>query len=175
MDRKYAIPTFALVLLLALVAVAPRDASAQTGPYQYYAVTPCRVADTRSASYNSGSYLNGPPSIVGDGTGAATRAFFVKGGTCGIPNTAKAVSVNATVVNPTISGPGNGFLSLWPGGVAWPGISTINFPPGAGATANGAVVPLSSCTAPCGDMNVRYGAVPSGTLDFVLDVTGYFQ
>ncbi len=31
--------------------------AAQTGPYQYYAVTPCRVADTRSATYNSGAYL----------------------------------------------------------------------------------------------------------------------
>ena len=175
MDRKHAVRFVAPVILLAVIGVASRDARAQTGPFQYYAVTPCRVADTRSATYNSGSYLNGTPSIIGDGTGANIRAFFVKGGTCGIPSTAKAVSVNATVVNPTITGPGNGFLSLWPAGVSWPGISTINFPPGAGATANGAVVPLSSCTPPCGDMNVRYGAVPSGTLDFVLDVTGYFQ
>ena len=28
--------------------------AAQTGPYQYYAVTPCRVADTRSADVQLG-------------------------------------------------------------------------------------------------------------------------
>ena len=166
MDRKHAGLTLAPILLLAAVAVASREARAQTGPYQYYAVTPCRVADTRSAAYNSGAYLNGTPSI----TGNSVRAFFVKG-MCGIPGTAKAVSVNATVVNPT----SQGWLALWPSGVTWPGISTLNMLPGPGATANGAVVPLSGCTLPCGDMNVLYGVVSTGTLDFVLDVTGYFQ
>jgi hypothetical protein len=166
MDRKHAGSTLAPILLLAVIAVASREARAQTGPFQYYAVTPCRVADTRSATYNSGAYLDGTPSI----TGNSVRAFFVKG-MCGVPGTAKAVSVNATVVNPSAQG----WLALWPAGATWPGISTLNFPPGAGATANGAVVPLSGCTAPCGDMNVLYGVTPSGTLDFVLDVTGYFQ
>jgi hypothetical protein len=88
---------------------------------------------------------------------------------CGIPGTAKAISVNATVVNP----PMQGWLALWPAGTTYAGISTLNFAVGAGATANGAVVPISSCTAPCGDMNVLTPI--TGTVDFVLDVTGYFQ
>ena len=170
MDRKHAVRFVAPVILLAVIGVASRDAKAQSGPFQYYAVTPCRIADTRSAGYNSGAYLNGTPSLPADPTGSLTRAFFIKGGTCGVPNTAKAVSVNATVANPTVLG----WLALWPASSSYSGISTLNFDAGAGATANGAVVPLSSCTAPCGDMKVRYGAA-TGTLDFILDVTGYFQ
>jgi hypothetical protein len=157
------------VLLAAgvLSAALGREAAAQTGPFQYFAVTPCRLADTRDSSYNSGAFLNGPPSLQG----VVTRAFFVKG-KCGIPNTAKAVSLNATVASPTFGG----WLALWPAGIAWTGISTVNFPGGPGATPNGAVVPLSSCTSPCGDLNVLYGVTPSAnTTDLVLDITGYFQ
>src|SRR5664279_3490038 len=109
-----------LFVAAALTALSG-TAAAQSGPYQYYAITPCRAADTRSATYNSGAFLNGTPSI----TGNSTRAFFVKG-LCGVPGTAKAVSVNATVVNPT----SQGWLALWPAGVIWPGISTLNMAPG---------------------------------------------
>jgi hypothetical protein len=157
------------VLLAAgiLMALIGREAAAQNGPFQYFAVTPCRLADTRSSSYNVGAFLNGTPSLQG----VVTRAFYVKG-LCGVPNSAKAVSLNATVVNPT----GGGWLALWPGGTTWSGISTLNFPSGAGATANGAVVPLSSCTSPCGDLNALYGVTPSSnSTDLVLDITGYFQ
>lgn len=168
MNRKHTVLTFAVMLLLA--GIVAGEARAQSGPYDYYAITPCRVADTRSSSYNSGSYLNGTPTLPSDPTGSLTRAFFVKG-QCGVPGTAKAVTVNATVVNPTLGG----WLALWPAGISWSGISTLNFTAGAGATANGAIVPLSTCAPPCGDLNVRYGAAASNSLDFVLDVTGYFQ
>jgi hypothetical protein len=151
----------------AALTVLSGTAVAQSGPYQYYAVTPCRLADTRAASYNSGAFLNGTPSLQG----VVARAFFAKG-QCGIPNTAKAVSLNATVVNATFAG----WLALWPAGIAWSGISTINFDAGPNATPNGAVVPLSTCTAPCGDLNAMYGVTPSAnTTDLVLDITGYFQ
>jgi hypothetical protein len=167
MNSKQTVSTLAVTLLLAGIAVTSREARAQSGPFQYYAVTPCRLADTRSASYNVGAFLNGTPSLQG----VVIRAFFAKG-KCGIPNTAKAVSLNATVVNAT----GAGWLALWPAGTTWPGISTLNFDAGAAATANGAVVPLSGCSSPCGDLNVLYGVVPSSnTTDLVLDITGYFQ
>ena len=167
MSRKHTVPTFALMLLVAGMGLVARETRAASGPFQYFAVTPCRVADTRSASYNVGAFLNGTPSLAG----AVTRAFFTKG-MCGVPGAAKAVTVNATVVNPT----GQGWLALFPGGTAWSGISTLNFPAGAGATANGAIVPLSACTSPCGDLNVLYGVTPSSnSTDFVLDITGYFQ
>jgi hypothetical protein len=155
--------TLVLMLLFAGTGMVAREARAQSGPFQYFAVTPCRVADTRSASFNVGAFLNGTPKL-----GGTVRGFFVKG-MCGIPGTAKAVSVNVTVVNP----PGGGWLALYPGGTTWSGISTLNYPPGLGATANGAIVPISSCTSPCGDLNV-YSPI-TGTMDVVLDLTGYFQ
>lgn len=133
-----------------------------TGPLPFIPVTPCRLADTRWASYNSGAFLNGTPSLAA----GVTRTFFVKG-SCGIPPGAQAVSLNATAVNQSA----RGFLALWPGGTAWPGTSTLNFPAVAtSAVANAAVVPLSGCASPCGDLD----ALSPAGLDVVLDVNGYY-
>jgi len=160
------ISKFAFSVVAATLAALSGTAVAQTnGPYQYFAVTPCRVADTRSAAFNSGAFLDGTPSL-----GTTTRAFFIKG-MCGVPTTAKAVSLNATVVNPPVQG----WLALWPSSSAYSGISTLNFTAGAGATANGAVVPLSTCAAPCGDMNALSPVGGTNTLDVIFDITGYFQ
>src|SRR5512140_1609317 len=71
-------------------------AEAQSGPYQYYAVTPCRAYDTRP----------GLPSAGGEGGGimhTATPRNFRMRGFCGVPSTAAAVSVNLTVTNPQAS------------------------------------------------------------------------
>ena len=62
-----------------------RPAEAQTG-LQFFAVTPCRAVDTRSGF---GGIL--PASVQ--------RNFTIKG-VCGVPPTAKAVSLNVTVVTP---------------------------------------------------------------------------
>ena len=55
-------------------------------------------------------------------------------GVCNVSATAKAVSLNVTVVAPNTEG----FLSLWPSGGAFPGVSTLNFLAGEPALANGA-------------------------------------
>lgn len=142
-----------------LRALASTDLS---GPLPFIPVTPCRVADTRSASYNVGAFLDGTPSLQG----GVTRAFFVKG-SCGVPANAQAVSLNATAVNQSAKG----FLALWPGGTTWSGTSTLNFPAvSTSAVANAAVVPLSGCASPCGDLD----ALSSANLDVVLDVNGYY-
>ncbi len=129
-------------------------AQAQTG-LQFYAVTPCRAADTRTGF---GGIL--PASTL--------RNFTIKT-VCGVPATAKAVAINVTVVTPNA----DGFFFVWPAGGAVPPVSTINFNAGEPAIANGAIVPLAVGTP---DLSGAYGtASGSGTAHVVLDVTGYFQ
>jgi hypothetical protein len=55
-------------------------------------------------------------------------------------------------------------------------VSTINFPPGSAALANGAIVPLADQTAEPNDLAVMPFVVGTpGQVHLVLDVTGYFQ
>jgi glucose/arabinose dehydrogenase len=120
-----------------------------------FTLTPCRVLDTRGPAGPSG----GPALAAG-----SDRTFTV-GGSCGVPATARAVSVNATVTEPT----NFGFLTLYPGGGALPLASTINFAPGQ-TRANNATVTLG----PAGQIVVRTG-MSSGQVHFILDVTGYYE
>ncbi len=125
-------------------------------PRKFFTVTPCRVLDTRNAE----SLLGGPP------LGASSDRTFVITGQCGIPSSAKAVSLNVVVVNPT-GGPG--FVTLTAGGATQPAVSTLNY--GVGKTrANNALVPLG----PLGEMTVRCEQ-GTGAADLVVDVNGYFQ
>ncbi len=130
-------------------------AQAQTG-LQFFAVTPCRAADTRTGF---GGIL--PASVV--------RDFTIKS-VCGVPTSAKAVAINVTVVNPNA----DGFFFVWPTGGSIPAVSTINFNAGEPAIANGAIVPLKTTGVP--DLSGAYGtATGAGLAHVVLDVTGYFQ
>jgi hypothetical protein len=143
---------------LALVGVA--QSALAGGPYQYFAVTPCRAVDTRSSARV---------------TNAAFVNFTIKG-VCGVPATAVAASLNVTVVAPTAAG----FLSMWPTGGAAPNVSSINFASGDPAIANGVILPLGASTP---DATVGIGPCPTGCpaavatyqMDVLLDVTGYFQ
>ena len=153
----------ALVLALPFVAAGTfsGQAEAQVG-LQFYAVTPCRAVDTRTG--NGG--------II---SASVERKLVIKN-VCGIPATAKAVSLNATIVSPNT----DGFFSLWPSGSVFPVVSTINFLAGEPALANGAIVPLSAVPVACPlgncDLSVAYGtALGAGSTHAVLDVTGYFQ
>lgn len=144
----------ALVAFAALCAIAPA-AEAQTG-LQYYAVTPCRAVDTRQG--------------FGGIVPASTERDFTMKGVCGVPATAKAVSLNVTIVTPTQ----DGFFALWPKGGTYPSVSTINFLAGEPALANGAIVPIA--TGAGTDLATGYGTgTGSGQTHVVLDVTGYFQ
>jgi hypothetical protein len=182
MDRKHAAAKLAPILLLAVIAVAPREASAQSGPYQYFAITPCRLYDSRT----------GNPSALGTGGGMITTTLdnatglrqLRARGACGVPTTAQALTVNHTVINPTATGPG-GISRMCPS------------PLGGGQTicrawvlygvnetiSNGGVLPLGVVGNPGTDNDFQIqgiGANPSGvwgtyTYDWTLDVTGYFQ
>jgi hypothetical protein len=144
-----------LVVCAGLFAAAP--SYGQNGPYQYYALTPCRAVDTRNATA-----VNGGPKLQT----AAARSFQIQG-SCGVPVGAKAVTLNVTIVNPTAPS----YLTLWPAGTPQPFVSTINFGPPEASLANGAIVPLGTSTT-TGDLSV-YNCC--GTVNLILDITGYFQ
>jgi hypothetical protein len=162
----------------AAVLAQPFTAEAQVGPYQYYALTPCRVYDTRP----------GQPSQGGASTGAIAqgevRPFKIRG-YCSVPASAAAVSVNLTIVNPTASGD----LRIAPyaaGAVGdpnsfFPGVSTLNYVYN-DVLANGAIVPLTatgSLVIPQNyDFMVLAGMCCAPTpwnFNLLIDVTGYFQ
>jgi uncharacterized repeat protein (TIGR03803 family) len=124
------------------------------GGMSLYTVTPCRVLDTR----NPAGPLGGPAITT------AERSFTVVG-TCGIPASARSVSVNVTVVGGSVAS----WVAVFPGDIAWPGVSTINYKAGQ-ARANNAVIPLASDGS--GTIKVRAGG---GTVHVVLDVNAYFQ
>jgi hypothetical protein len=148
------------LLAMALVFASAAPALAD-GPFQFFPVTPCRVADTRNAVG-----VNGGPAI----TVNTTRTFRVQGN-CGVPVGAKAVTLNVTVVQPGEAG----WLGLYPAATSFSGTSTINFNTGEFAIANGAIVPLSATT---NDISVLWGDYSTNrtvTTNVILDVTGYFQ
>lgn len=123
-------------------------------PLDFFTVAPCRLVDTRDPDSPRG----GPALAAG-----ADRNFPLVG-TCDLPPSARAVQVNVAVTGATTPG----HLRLFPGPAA-PVVATINY--GAGQTrGNNAVVALS----PEGQLTVRC-VQASGTVHFILDVTGYFQ
>jgi glucose/arabinose dehydrogenase len=117
--------------------------------------TPVRLLETRAGF--SGCFAPGTP-ITGN-----TEFTQVATGTCNgvtIPNTAKAVVGNATVVNSN-----GGFLTFWPSNVSRPLVANSNFVPGqihnrhftVGLGADGAFKIYSQFTT-----------------DLVVDLSGYF-
>jgi hypothetical protein len=121
----------------------------------FYTLTPCRAVDTRGAT---GPY--GGPAFA-----ANSERTFSLPGRCGIPSTAKAVSLNVTVTQSSAPG----VLRLYPGGTAVTLASTINY--GAGQTrANNQYASLGST----GGMAVRCDQ-SSGIVQVIIDVNGYFQ
>jgi subtilisin family serine protease len=115
----------------------------------YYPLAPCRIADTRNST---------PPVLAAN----TTRNFSVLGSSCGIPSSAQAYALNATVVPQT---PGFGFLTLWPAGQTRPVVSTLNALTGT-VTANAAIVPAGS--------SGQVSAFGTDNAHLILDITGYF-
>ena len=98
-------------------------------PVSFVPVNPCRLVDTRGL----------PAALPGGGfLPSATVRSYTLAGACGIPAGAKAISLSATVTNPTTAG----FLVLWDKGGPVPGVSTLNFLAGQ-TVADAAIVPLS--------------------------------
>jgi hypothetical protein len=120
-------------------------------PTDYYALTPCRLVDTRASQ---------APALA-----ASERRVWAVAGPCGVPSTAKALVLNVTVVGPTAPGhlrlaPGNGLTEA----------SAINFSPGQ-TRANNAIVLLATD----GTGSIAATNRSSGIVHVILDVGGYFQ
>jgi hypothetical protein len=152
--------TMRLVLLGIAATLLGVSVGSAAGPYQFYPVSPCRIVDTRGPVGPTGG-----PSL----SHGVIRSFPIAG-YCNIPSTAKAAVLNVTAV-----GPSNfGFLAVWPYNTAVPPVSTVNFDAGEPAIGNGATVALTA------DPSFNVSAYCSiaggtGTVDLILDVTGYLQ
>jgi hypothetical protein len=112
-----------------------------------YPLTPCRVLDTRGPIG-----LTGGPALPS----RTWRAFPISG-SCGVPQGAVAIMVNAAVTSPTA-----------PGTINIGGSDILAFSAGQTRSNNGFV------------MLDEFGSVyflntSSGTADVILDVTGYFR
>ncbi len=138
MRNRRLVRTLALALPFVAAGAFSRPANAQG--LQYFAVTPCRAVDTRTG--------------FGGIVPASTERRFTMKGVCNVSATAKAVSLNVTVVAPNTEG----FLSLWPSGGAFPGVSTLNFLAGEPALANGAIVPVAAVGTPGPLARLRHGS-----------------
>jgi hypothetical protein len=116
------------------------------GGLSLYALTPCRVLDTRNSPGR-------PPTA-----GTVDVSVMLSG--CGAPAAAQSYVMNATVVPP---GPFS-FLTLWPQGTTQPLVSTLNALDGA-VTSNMAIVPTT---------NGLISSFASNPVHLVLDISGYF-
>ena len=115
---------------------------------RFVPVAPCRLVDTR----NSGPSLSS----------GSTRSFTIAG-TCGIPSTALAYSLNLTVVpHGTL-----GYVTMWPAGQTQPVVSTLNSIDGR-VKSNAAVVPA-------GCLAEAVSVFASNATDAILDINGYFD
>jgi hypothetical protein len=124
-----------------------------TGPTAFHTLPPCRLLDTRSPD--------------GPALAANSTRLFPTAGRCGIPETAKALAANVTVVAPSAAGD----LRLSPAGAAAPPASAINFAPGQTRT-NNTVLALGAA----GRIAVQCDLQPpAGAVHLVVDVAGYFE
>ncbi len=121
-------------------------AAPAAGGLSFYALTPCRVIDTRHVG-------NGQP-FSGELT------VNVQTSPCGPPATSAGYVFNATVVpSGSLS-----YLTLWPDGENRPVVSTLNAIDGA-ITSNMAIVP---------NLDGKTDAFAQGTTQLILDISGYF-
>ena len=115
-------------------------------------VTPCRVLDTRAADR---------PALAAGGT----RTFAIAG-RCGVPSGAAAAAANVTVTGSTAAGS----VRIGPAGTT-PSLDTNSFRAGQ-TRADNAVLGLFGT--PPGSVTV-FSSIPSGTVQLIVDVTGYWE
>jgi hypothetical protein len=124
-----------------------------TSGLAFYPVAPCRVSDTRGGNGTFG----GPAMAPG-----STRTIPIPAGSCNIPSTARAYSLNITAI------PQSGslqWLTAWPSGQTQPNVSTLNSYGGA-VVANSAIIPDGGT----GAINL----FATDATHAIIDINGYF-
>ena len=121
----------------------------------FYAITPCRVADTLANSGFSGSF--GGPFLSAD----VTRTLPMPTSPCGLPDTAMAYSLDIDAFPHTDLG----FLTTWPAGLPLPGVGTLGSPSGQ-PVSNAALVPAGTAGA--------IDLYANAATDVIVDSNGYF-
>jgi hypothetical protein len=126
---------------------------------EFHTLPPCRVIDTRNPSGPFG----GPALLSG-----AERTFTISASACGVPVSARVISLNLTAIDPTA----NGYIAIYPGDTTFPMTSSVNFAAGQ-IRANNAVAALSRN----GLATLTALAGPAGGMEvhLVIDVNGYFE
>ena len=119
---------------------------------RFFPVTPCRLLDTRDPS----GELGGP--ILSEGQ---IRNYNLPASSCGLPSTARAFSLNATVVPDSILG----YLTLWSTFQPQPYVSTLNAFDDP-IVANAALVPAAT--------GGSISSFVTNRTHLVLDTNGYF-
>ncbi len=146
LDPNSGSPRAATLSIAGLPFTVQQD-GAPAGGLSFVPLPPCRVADTRG----------------GQGIdGGTSRSFDILQSACNVAATARAYSLNVTVVP---RGPLH-YLTLWPSGQSQPAVSTLNSWDGT-VVANAAIVPAG--------VNGEVSVFASDATDVVLDIDGYFD
>jgi hypothetical protein len=125
----------------------------------FHTLPPCRVIDTR----NPAGPFGGPALLSG-----SERTFTIAASACGVPASARVISLNLTAIDLTA----NGYIAIYPGDTTFPMTSSVNFAAGQ-IRANNAVAALSRD----GLATLTALAGPSAGMEvhLVIDVNGYFE
>ena len=143
----------------------PSTFPAGAGNQAYVAVTPFRIADTRSASGCGNVSPAGSLAPGASATLTVVGAIACAGTSGSVPSGASAVVLNVTVTDTTAPG----FLTIWPAGASKPTSSNVNWETGE-TVPNLTTVELGA--SPAGALSIYNGSM--GTTDVVADVEGYY-
>jgi Tol biopolymer transport system component len=145
-------------------ALVPGDANTDWDVYLYGAeaspggpgtFVPCTFFDTRGAADGPALRSN-------------VRRVVIARGTCGVPSTARSVSVNVTVLQAT----GKGNLQFYPGNLRKPSSGILRFQKGATRTES---FNLPLATNGAGTLAILPFVAGNGTVHVAVEVTGYSE